>query len=875
MAAGEVSYDKLEKIPRGFAVALSSAVLEWLLIFVLFINALFSYLITKFAGYCGLQTPCLLCSRLDHVLGGKRVGFYWDMICGNHKSEISSLVLCHAHNKLADVHRMCENCLFSFATINKSNAETYRLLVGKLGEDSNIELEENIFSEDHNLCSSSRTHCSCCNEPWISRGYAQKLVLTKSSGCEFVDLDVPLSGIVGSYQYSLKINDERTLQGVPLQKDRGLDALSHVGYTKLKITSDTESDVLFSDDDETAIRHLKRVGFKEESGIDCARNEPLIVVLGDDANSEKLIDPASLNEHSPASQVQLDVVEVPGGNSVASTTEHGLGEINCCGSDNSETNAASAALPELISFDDIPSAANDTSTPETVLIESCVTGADEDEKTAATYSDGDIKEETGPIAAIDKAETNTVSPDHFAQAPNFLDLGDAYKIAVGNRGRQLSGVLAEQWLAKDSSKVSEDLKNLFSQLSAARGFEQSVNDISPKLSTHSDEFRTSDAPNSTAFQVLQKKISLERNESGLESLDGSIVSEIEGEGLIDRLKRQVEHDRKSMSALYKELEEERNASAIAANQAMAMITRLQEEKATLHMEALQYLRMMEEQAEYDMEALQKSNDLLADREKDIQDLDAELEFYRNKYPNEPMSENIMESVHLEASSHEVTEKAKGNEISLEDSGHDKVDHADRVIGETRTVEFADSAVKIKEEKLRILQFLKKLEKKLGLSPKDGKKIELTNGEYSETKGDEVRDSEEPECRAGNSESGGAEDSRLSVPDDVSQSKGSLSSQEGQGAMPENPLLTSKKDKDFVSIEQTSVAMSEGDELVSLRNEVHSLYERLEALETDRSFLEHTIRYLRVGDEGLQFIQDIASHLQELRSTGTRSDQAVP
>lgn len=70
-------------------------------------------------------------------------------------------------------------------------------------------------------------------------------------------------------------------------------------------------------------------------------------------------------------------------------------------------------------------------------------------------------------------------------------------------------------------------------------------------------------------------------------------------------------------------------------------------------------------------------------------------------------------------------------------------------------------------------------------------------------------------------------------------------------------------------------MSEGDELVSLRNEVHSLYERLEALETDRSFLEHTIRYLRVGDEGLQFIQDIASHLQELRSTGTRSDQAVP
>jgi hypothetical protein len=52
--------------------------------------------------------------------------------------------------------------------------------------------------------------------------------------------------------------------------------------------------------------------------------------------------------------------------------------------------------------------------------------------------------------------------------------------------------------------------------------------------------------------------------------------------------------------LYKGLEEERNISAAAANHAMAMIMSLQEEKAALHMEALQYLRMVEEQAKYDM-----------------------------------------------------------------------------------------------------------------------------------------------------------------------------------------------------------------------------------------------------------------------------------
>ena len=36
---------------------------------------------------------------------------------------------------------------------------------------------------------------------------------------------------------------------------------------------------------------------------------------------------------------------------------------------------------------------------------------------------------------------------------------------------------------------------------------------------------------------------------------------------------------------------------------MAMITRLQAEKAVVQMEALQYQRMMEEQAEYDQDAI--------------------------------------------------------------------------------------------------------------------------------------------------------------------------------------------------------------------------------------------------------------------------------
>ncbi|KAK6123440.1 hypothetical protein DH2020_042822 [Rehmannia glutinosa] len=95
--------------------------------------------------------------------------------------------------------------------------------------------------------------------------------------------------------------------------------------------------------------------------------------------------------------------------------------------------------------------------------------------------------------------------------------------------------------------------------------------------------------------------------------------------------RQVRLDRRSLMALYMELDEERSASAVAANNAMAMITRLQAEKAAVQMEALQYQRMMEEQAEYDQEALQVMKDLLFKREEDIKALESELETYREKY----------------------------------------------------------------------------------------------------------------------------------------------------------------------------------------------------------------------------------------------------
>ncbi|GLU12269.1 hypothetical protein SLE2022_289640 [Rubroshorea leprosula] len=128
-----------------------------------------------------------------------------------------------------------------------------------------------------------------------------------------------------------------------------------------------------------------------------------------------------------------------------------------------------------------------------------------------------------------------------------------------------------------------------------------------------------------------RKSLLERTDSVSETPEGNVSTETDGDSILHHLKRQVRLDRKSLMALYMELDEERSASAIAANNAMAMITRLQAEKAAVQMEALQYQRMMEEQAEYDQEALQAMNNLLSKRNEEIKELEAELEAYRVKY----------------------------------------------------------------------------------------------------------------------------------------------------------------------------------------------------------------------------------------------------
>ncbi|KAL8192116.1 hypothetical protein R6Q57_028065 [Mikania cordata] len=495
--------------------AIEFAVSEWLLMFLLFIDACFTYLIAKFASYCQLQGPCVLCSRYDHIMAKDKTGIYWDSICNHHKSEISALVLSH-------VDGICENCLLSSATKtkikSKCNDETFQLLVGKTGS-----------SPLQNHDSSGSRICFCCNEQCVSRDHMNNLL--------------PINPIHSHPSEFFVINGEHAKNEKNIHVDESLEACksSHVG----KKLFSRSSEFKYQKDD---------VNYCDELELQVSDIVPKVHLKSD-------------------SQFELSDIH----NHSATVSIRDIDEVKC---QNGENKEVISQFNEPISVDEVSSSTN-AKNPADVLMET-----------------------TNPPITTEVIKDTTITNGH--QISNQLDLGDAYKLAICTKGRQLSGKHLDQKSFNNSStRISEDLKILLSHRS---------NDslVSPKLSFNSDEL--------TGLQFLQSRISLERNESNI-SLDGSVVSEIEGECAVDRLRRQVEHDKKLMGILYKELEEERNASAVATNQAMAMITRLQEEKAALYTEALQSLRMMEEQAEFDNEALQKANDIIEEKDKQIQDLE--------------------------------------------------------------------------------------------------------------------------------------------------------------------------------------------------------------------------------------------------------------
>ncbi|XP_059286408.1 myosin-binding protein 7 isoform X2 [Lycium ferocissimum] len=123
---------------------------------------------------------------------------------------------------------------------------------------------------------------------------------------------------------------------------------------------------------------------------------------------------------------------------------------------------------------------------------------------------------------------------------------------------------------------------------------------------------------------------IEKNAASIEELkhNGQMVSSFNEENRTRLLERALEHEQEARDALCLELEKERNAAASAADEAMAMILRLQEEKASIEMDARQYQRLIEEKSAFEAEEMNILMEILMRTEREKHFLEKELEVYR-------------------------------------------------------------------------------------------------------------------------------------------------------------------------------------------------------------------------------------------------------
>ncbi|XP_050239065.1 uncharacterized protein LOC126688424 [Quercus robur] len=109
---------------------------------------------------------------------------------------------------------------------------------------------------------------------------------------------------------------------------------------------------------------------------------------------------------------------------------------------------------------------------------------------------------------------------------------------------------------------------------------------------------------------------------------GEFMSNSDETNTIRVLEQALEEERTAHAALYLELEKERSAAATAADETMAMILRLQEEKALIGMEAKQYQRLIEEKSAYDAEEMNILKEILLRREREKHFLEKDVEACR-------------------------------------------------------------------------------------------------------------------------------------------------------------------------------------------------------------------------------------------------------
>ncbi|KAF8106495.1 hypothetical protein N665_0139s0084 [Sinapis alba] len=137
-----------------------------------------------------------------------------------------------------------------------------------------------------------------------------------------------------------------------------------------------------------------------------------------------------------------------------------------------------------------------------------------------------------------------------------------------------------------------------------------------------DDVKTEERISLSHWPELEKTVSLNSSPSLC------FVRNVE-EKTVKELEEALKEERAARAVICVELDKERSAAASAADEAMAMIHRLQDEKAAIEMEAMQFQRMVEEKSTFDAEEMVILKDILIRREREKHFLEKEVEAYRD------------------------------------------------------------------------------------------------------------------------------------------------------------------------------------------------------------------------------------------------------
>ncbi|CAN6289972.1 unnamed protein product [Urochloa humidicola] len=847
--------------------ALAYAALEWVLIALLLINGLLAYAIARFADYFGLAPPCLLCSRVDRLFqadgGGGAARWLRGALCGDHAAEISALGYCPRHRRLAGAGEMCEGCL-------SSREEK------KAADDAGEE--------------KSATACSCCKAPVVRSSSRELETTTREERVEEKITEEVKDDEQGYVLLAQEDHEEEEgeqdevedqeqqseVEGQEREEDED-QAMAAVQDESLEVMAQGGEEIAVEDDRLVPVVALDEMTVADDSGLHRDVEEEDVIINQNQVEDEQDSRDVEIGVVLEEKRMLDSSVATPA--DVIADSVVPISPITC-----TETVTTSPSHPDHNS---------NSQDGEDVSEDTDETGdsAAEEDHIFVPREEAVSEDEHNRTAEVDTNCEVSIGSDICEREQPFQDLAAPEEPVAPLAGADDQPSPLEILAPTEQEAGASEQEEV---MAASTGLE-SEHQPNEQIEVEEEDKQAPETPtNGVATQRssdTDRMFLLERKRSLSLSLDGgSVASEtMDGGGepsTVEQLRSALQAERKALGALYAELEEERSAAAVAASQTMAMINRLQEEKAAMQMEALQYQRMMEEQSEYDQEALQLLNELVTKREREKQELERELDLCRQKLQRFEDKERRRMASFNKASN---GGSGSGSGTSVSSSGEDSDGHSDEYceLGESpdgggniqsssdaalssmrdqestkHLVALDDSLTYFEMERLSILEELKTLEERLFTLEDD----DITgNAAAGHSSGDLDLSPD------------GLQSPEYILTGDKARFGGRSSISRGKSLLPlfdavgdetgdqmQSAMVGDADQADDSATNSVSVLAKEQERLAIIE-EVDHVYERLQALEADKEFLRHCIKSLKKGDKGMDLLQEILQHLRDLRN----------